>query len=159
MKRTYVIVTTVLGLVCALFIWRQGAPTGSPQTRSSENNTSAGIGVPANTMPAQRAALMRPTRVPPGTNEAVAPTTNLLTRLLKGDGHPPHISHEQAETFASAHGRRADALLAAWQASGDVAFLREAMGKFPNDPQVAYMAWCRSGAAEDPAEAAKAKGE
>jgi hypothetical protein len=94
----------------------------------------------------------------PQTNEFASYGTNLIRRLLAGE-EAPRITLEQANAFADANGRRADALLAAWRASGDLAFLREAMEKFPTDPHVAYMAWSRNGGAETTEEGVKARRE
>lgn len=80
------------------------------------------------------------------------PATNLVRRLLSGTNDPPKISREEAEAFLNANGRRAESLVAAWRASGDINYLREAMQKFPNDPRVAFLAWAESGAAENPAD-------
>ena len=50
------------------------------------------------------------------------------------------LTHEQAEAFLNANGRNAANLLAAFRTTHDASLLREAMSKFPNDPQVAFEA-------------------
>ena len=46
----------------------------------------------------------------------------------------------QVEAYLKANGRKASSLLAAYRTSGDPALLKEAMEKYPNDPQVAFEA-------------------
>jgi hypothetical protein len=161
MKRTCAVGAVVLGIACALFLFlrqrQSSVPAMAPQTSPPVERIEADALGRSNVTFQQRVALMRPTYS--RSNSASAPATNLLTRLLKGDGEPPRVSRAQADAFASANGRRAEALLAAWRASGDASFLREAMEKFPNDPRVAYMAWCKGGAADTPEDSAKAKAE
>ena len=55
------------------------------------------------------------------------------------DAHP-RLTPEQVEAYLKANGRNATSLLAAFRTSGDPALLREAMGKYPNDPQVDFEA-------------------
>jgi RNA polymerase sigma factor (sigma-70 family) len=52
----------------------------------------------------------------------------------------PRLTPEQLEAYLKANGRNAASLLAAFRTSGDPALLREAMGKYPNDPQVDFEA-------------------
>jgi RNA polymerase sigma factor (sigma-70 family) len=52
----------------------------------------------------------------------------------------PQLTSEQADAFLRANGRRAASLLAAYRTSRDVTLLREAMAKYPDDPQVAFEA-------------------
>jgi RNA polymerase sigma factor (sigma-70 family) len=66
--------------------------------------------------------------------------TNLLAQLLKNYGSDPRLTQQQAEAFLKANGRTAANLIAAFEASGDPALLQEAMQKYPNDPQVDFMA-------------------
>jgi hypothetical protein len=65
------------------------------------------------------------------------PTTNLYERFKEST---PQLSAEQVEAFLKANGRRATSLLAAYRTSKDLALLREAMTKYPEDPQVAFEA-------------------
>jgi hypothetical protein len=62
--------------------------------------------------------------------------TNLYT-WLQGN---PRLTREQAESFLDKNGRTAANLLAGFRTSGDPALLREAMQKFPHDPQVDFEA-------------------
>jgi RNA polymerase sigma factor (sigma-70 family) len=65
------------------------------------------------------------------------PTTNLFYRFRE---NTPSLTAAQVDAFLQKNGRKASALLAAYRTSHDVGLLREAMGKFPNDPAVAYEA-------------------
>lgn len=65
--------------------------------------------------------------------------TNAIARILAGQ-ISRLITTEQAEAYLEAKGRTAATLLAAYSASGDQKFLREAMQAFPNDPRVAFNA-------------------
>ena len=63
--------------------------------------------------------------------------TNLYTRFKD---NAPKLTVEQVEAYLKANGRKASSLLAAYRTSGDPALLKEAMEKYPNDPQVAFEA-------------------
>lgn len=62
--------------------------------------------------------------------------TNWLTRLQAGE--MPELSAEEAEAYVTANKRSAESLLAAFRASKDKAYLREALEKFPDDPKVNF---------------------
>jgi RNA polymerase sigma factor (sigma-70 family) len=64
-------------------------------------------------------------------------STNLYARFKD---KPPKLTAEQVEAYLKANGRKASSLLAAYRTSGDPALLKEAMEKYPNDPQVAFEA-------------------
>jgi RNA polymerase sigma factor (sigma-70 family) len=64
-------------------------------------------------------------------------STNLWTRLKDKN---PKLTRDQVESYLKANGRTAASLLAAFRTSGDPALLKEAMEKFPNDPQVDFEA-------------------
>jgi len=63
--------------------------------------------------------------------------TNLYARFKD---KPPKLTAEQVEAYLKSNGRNASSLLAACRTSGDPALLKEAMEKYPNDPQVAFEA-------------------
>lgn len=65
------------------------------------------------------------------------PTTNLYDRFK---AQAPKLSVEQLGAYLKANGRSAVSLLAAYRTSGDPALLREAMEKYPQEPQVAFEA-------------------
>src|SRR5215831_10605227 len=77
------------------------------------------------------------TPAPNDSSEDLRPT-NLFTRLVNGD--VPKLSPEQIDTYLTQNKRNAESLLAAFRASSDTAYLKEAEEKFPNDPRVAYAA-------------------
>lgn len=66
-----------------------------------------------------------------------ASSTNLYDRFKD---ITPQLTPEQADAFLKANGRQASSLLAAYRTSRDVTLLREAMAKYPEDPQVAFEA-------------------
>lgn len=66
-----------------------------------------------------------------------SPTASLYERFMQRRSLP-ELTIEQADAYLKANGRNATTLLAAFRTSHDVGLLREAMGKFPDDPQVAF---------------------
>lgn len=68
---------------------------------------------------------------------APPPAVPLLERLK---GRNPKLTSQQLEAFLKKHGRDAASLLAAYRTSGDADLLKEAMSKFPGNPQVAFEA-------------------
>ncbi len=67
-----------------------------------------------------------------GVPEATVP--NSMARLLNGG--EAKLTPEQAATYLQQNRRSAEALLAAARLTGDLALVREAAEKFPNDPRV-----------------------
>jgi RNA polymerase sigma factor (sigma-70 family) len=65
------------------------------------------------------------------------PAENVVDRNIH---KPARLTSEQVEAYLKASGRNAASLLAAFRTSGDPVLLKEAMEKFPNDPQVAFEA-------------------
>ena len=63
--------------------------------------------------------------------------TNLYARFKD---NAPKLTAAQVEAYLKSNGRNASSLLAAYRTSGDPALLKEAMEKYPNDPQVAFEA-------------------
>jgi RNA polymerase sigma factor (sigma-70 family) len=66
-------------------------------------------------------------------------TTNLIARLQRGE-KAPTLTTVQAEKYLDENHRSAGSLLAAFRATGDQKLLKEAMEKYPDDPQVAFTA-------------------
>jgi RNA polymerase sigma factor (sigma-70 family) len=64
--------------------------------------------------------------------------TNLMLRLLKGE--TPKLTPAQIDAYLKENHRDADSLLAVFRATGNSAWLREALEKFPNDPRVNFAA-------------------
>jgi tetratricopeptide (TPR) repeat protein len=77
-----------------------------------------------------------------------AGTTNLITRLCHGE-QPPKLTAEQVEPYLAANHRNSASLLAAFRATGDAAFLEEAMQKYPNDPRVNLAAIFKAGSSSE----------
>lgn len=100
------------------------APPPSPSTAVEQK--------PKMRLPAPRITSMATVS---NSSEEIRPA-NLFTRLINGD--PPKLTPEQIETYLTENRRNAESLLAAFRASSDTAFLKEAQEKFPNDPRVAY---------------------
>jgi RNA polymerase sigma factor (sigma-70 family) len=65
------------------------------------------------------------------------PSTNLYSRFKE---KMPKLTRTQVESYLQTNGRTASSLLAGYRTSRDKELLKEAMQKFPNDPQVAYEA-------------------
>jgi hypothetical protein len=63
--------------------------------------------------------------------------TNLYARFKD---QMPKLTSEQVEAYLKANGRKASSLLAGYRTSGDGTLLKEAMGSYPTDPQVAFEA-------------------
>jgi hypothetical protein len=144
MKRIIILAIALFGIVIAFLLGRRPVSSPSIVAAPPTNGMESEVEVDLKAVSARQLSTLQPTRAARNnTNESSG--TNLLSRLLKGE-EAPSITREQAEAFANANGRRADALLAAWRASGLVSFLREAMEKYPQDPHVAYMAWCKANA-------------
>jgi RNA polymerase sigma factor (sigma-70 family) len=70
----------------------------------------------------------------PATNSS---TTNLYTRFKGG---VEWLTPQQLDAFLQANGRSASTLLAAYRTGKDMALLREALAKYPNDPHVTFEA-------------------
>jgi hypothetical protein len=89
--------------------------------------------------------LRRTTRVERGDTSTPWPTeppleipgpTNWFARMQAGDY--PQLSSEEVEAYVTANKRSMESLLAAYRASKDRMFLREALEKFPDDPKVNF---------------------
>lgn len=77
-----------------------------------------------------------------------AGTTNLITRLCHGE-QPPKLTAEQVEPYLAANHRNSASLLTAFRATGDAAFLEEAMQKYPKDPRVNLAAIFKPGSSPE----------
>jgi hypothetical protein len=67
------------------------------------------------------------------------PSTNLLAWLLE-DWHTLKLSVEQVEPYLRSNQRSAESLLAAFRVTADPRFLREAVERYPQHPQVNFVA-------------------
>jgi RNA polymerase sigma factor (sigma-70 family) len=88
--------------------------------------------VSAPTLPAPRVTLVAPTNTPVADLE-----TNLQNRYM---GKWPQLNAAQVADWLKANRTNSESLLAAYRTSKDPALLKEAMDKYPNDPQVAFEA-------------------
>src|SRR5439155_13818935 len=59
------------------------------------------------------------------------------------------LSPEQVQSYLEKNHRSVKSLLAAFHATDERTFLREAMDKYPGDPRLDYVAWCRSQSPEE----------
>ena len=75
-------------------------------------------------------------------------STKLYTQLVNG-GDVPKLSPEQIETYLTQNQRDAESLLAAFRASSDAVYLKEAQEKFPDDPRVAYASVFKNNSPEE----------
>jgi hypothetical protein len=90
-----------------------------------------------------RLGRIRTSPVRPG-EEATASTapqeaSTLIARLVHG-GEVPRLNPAQLKRYLDENHRNAASLLSAYRTSGEPALLREAMEKYPGDPQVAFEA-------------------
>jgi hypothetical protein len=142
MKKNLAILV-VFGVILAGWIMYV-TPKSGPELDESPSQSSLANDA-ANRAPARSSYPVRPVRTAsdPAPPVAMSPTntpaakTNLLVQLLDGV-ELPKLSLEQVQPYLEANRRNAESLLAARQATGDQAFLKEAMQRFPNDPRVAY---------------------
>ena len=72
--------------------------------------------------------------------EDLQPTKQSTDLYARFKDKAPMLTVGQVEAYLKANGRKASSLLAAYRTSGDPALLKEAMEKYPNDPQVAFEA-------------------
>jgi hypothetical protein len=157
MKTTWIVATVAsIGILILLVSLRTGAnriSSGEPpanEERTGKEKTSL-----AGSVPGFGTGRTENTALNAESSDSV-PYTNLLARLTRGE-EAPRLTLAQAEAFVAQNQRRAEVLLAAYQASGDGTFLREAMEKFPNDPRVAFAAATIGAAFNTPEEAAAAR--
>jgi len=74
-------------------------------------------------------------------NAPAGDSTNLYSRLYdRLKDKQVKLTREQVDSYLNANGRTASTLLAAFRTSGAPALLKEAMEKYPNDPEVAFEA-------------------
>ena len=93
------------------------------------------LATPAPRLPAPQIQFITPTSAAP---VAEGPTlTNLYSRFQNGVGN---LASEQVEAYLKANRTNASTLLAAYRTSRNSVLLREAMEKYPKDPQVAFEA-------------------
>lgn len=139
MKEKIVIASFVALVLVGLMIYtrpRPPLPAPPEETDSPAVKRTTGPRLPAPRLPDDTLQVESPA-------EETKPT-NWIARLLNGE-EMPSITVEQAEAFVQQNHRSVESLLVARDASGERAFLREAMEKYPNDPRVAFRAAFLSG--------------
>ncbi len=94
------------------------------------NRLTARARISGPTLPAPPVKLAAMTNVP----------MDLQTNLFSRFPDPPKLNAAQIAAWLKANRTNAASLLAAYRTSNDQALLREAMAKYPNDPQVAFEA-------------------
>jgi tetratricopeptide (TPR) repeat protein len=94
-------------------------------------------------LPAPRMAAELPAAEPVGAKPA-----EWISALLKGEW-PARPTPEQLEPFLNENRRSAESLLAAFRATDDPAYLREATETYPDHPHVAFAALFRSQSPEE----------
>src|SRR5205823_10653958 len=99
----------------------------------------------ASRQPAPRSSVSSP---PVDQSPEVLWHTNWIARLLNGEENP-RLSTEQVQSYLEKNHRSVGSLLAAFHATDDRTFLREAMEKYPADPRLDYVAWFRSQSPEE----------
>jgi hypothetical protein len=119
----------LLVLVIALFLFLNRTPTAPPYAPPAPESKITLPALPAHFSGAAHAPV----------DEPPSPKSNVFRAYVKDDSFPK-LTLEQVEPYLQANHRNAESLLGAFMATGDRAFVREAMQKFPNDPKVAYNA-------------------
>ncbi len=77
-------------------------------------------------------------RRPETAGEPAPPKPSTWQRLLAGDPEVCRLPREMVEAYVAKNQTNAESLLAAFQATGDMAFLKSAATNFPNDPAVLF---------------------
>jgi hypothetical protein len=76
-------------------------------------------------------------------------SNNVMARRWRGDAFPPKVDFHQLDAYLNENWRNAATLLASSRVAKDKELLREAMGKYPDDPQVAFSALFRADASPE----------
>lgn len=131
MKRTVIIVLAIAALVVGVVMLNQKRDdaqvvTAQPEERLSDHGQTPFRSRRTENSPAWPS---EPVVETPG-------TTNWLARMLAGEY--PRLSAEEAEAYVTANKRSSESLLAAYRATKDKTYLKEALEKFPNDPKVNF---------------------
>lgn len=135
MRVTIVIAAGALLVVVGLAVYHH-LQKPVPAVSQEQVEPTAAASPPRPRLPAPRVSVASPPAEPA---EETAPTTNIIARLINGD--LPRVSAEQLEPYLQKHHRSVGSLLGAFAATGDRAFLREALEKIPNDPHLNLIAY------------------
>jgi hypothetical protein len=133
-----VAVAVLLGVVLVGLKLFRPVPAEPPASNSTPVDT-------VRRSPPRRPVAPSPAPAESTTVEPATPESNLIALYLRlfGTNGLPDLKPEQLETYLKENHRSAQSLLAVERATGDRAFLREAMEKYPNDPHVAFEAYFR----------------
>jgi hypothetical protein len=120
-RKPYLVAASLLLAAIALLLWPPGRQSISPTTPLSSGQ-----------------AARRPAPSPSVTSVTSPRSTRGLARFVKlaDKGELPKLTREQIDVYLQAQRRTAGSLLAIFQLTDDETFLREAIEKFPYDPQV-----------------------
>ncbi len=103
------------------------------QPEQSGRQEAQGSLEPAPVKPVQPTLEQNPSLAP---IKALIPAKTLIERIAAGDTNAYHLSPEQVQAFLARNQTNGEALLAAFNVSGDLEFLREAARRYPKDPFV-----------------------
>src|SRR5579859_3146186 len=111
----------LLVLAIALFLFLNRTPTAPPSASPAPESKITLPALPAHFTGTAHAHV----------DESTSPSSNVFRAYVK-DGNFPKLTLAQVEPYLQANHRNAESLLAAFATTGDRAFVREAMQKFPN---------------------------
>jgi hypothetical protein len=94
------------------------------------------LGRASHAAPRLPAPPVQPSSAPAGTPGTEEPAANRVLALIEGE--KPRLTPEQIESYLKQNHRAPASLLAIARLTGDKSYLKEAMEKFPDDPQVAF---------------------
>lgn len=120
-------VLLVLGMLL-IPLWRQLPSPLSPDKGAGEANRSPSRSAPAPPSKSDRS------KAAPRTHRSLEEAL-----ALAGGPEAKTLSAEQIEAFVSSRNRGVDSLLSAFRLGGDEAYLKEALERFPDHPQVLLM--------------------
>jgi len=144
MRLKLVVAVAAMSMALGLVVYKRPR-LDSPVPSSDQRTSHATRHAVAPRPPAPRSSVSSP---PVGPSPEGLSHTNLIARLLKGE-ELPKLSPEQVQPYLEKNRRNVESLLAAFHATDDRTFLREAMEKNPGDPRLDYVAWCRSESPEE----------
>lgn len=130
------VLLTVVGLVSYHHLQQPSRPTPPEQAEQFAVANSRDAGFFAPRLPAPRLPVA-PTPAEAEPESLLA--TNLFARLMSGNF--PRLTAEELEPYLQQHNRSTESLLGAFAATGDRAFLREALEKNPDNPRLNLTAY------------------
>lgn len=143
-KSTVILTLTFFSLGIAWLGWRLGQ---SQASQSPPKTTAAPPQVKRPAMPAPKVPLL--IQAKEVASNAPDKLEGPLSQLFKDNGKLLQLSPTQLTAYLAKNHRNAESLLAAMRLSGDLAFLREAAQRFPQDAAVQTEMALRSGDAAE----------